>query len=81
MSNTPRTDEEVEIAKRFPATNHGLWVSAEFARQLEREMNRLYCYLEECQDAMLDVLSAGDDPDGMADLQRKITNCLASRQR
>lgn len=35
---TPRTDEEIEIAKKFPATNHGLWVSAEFARQLEREL-------------------------------------------
>ena len=35
---TPRTDEEVEVAKKFPATSHGLWVSAEFARQLEREL-------------------------------------------
>ena len=37
-SATPRTDEEVEIAKRYPATQHGLWISAEFARQLEREL-------------------------------------------
>jgi hypothetical protein len=39
MSDTPRTDEEVEIAKKYPATNHGLWVSAEFARMLERELS------------------------------------------
>jgi len=39
MSDTPRTDEEVEIARKFPATQHGLWISAEFARQLERELN------------------------------------------
>lgn len=38
---TPRTDEEVEIAKKFPATSHGLWVSAEFARQLEIELDGL----------------------------------------
>lgn len=38
MSYTPRTDEEVEIAKKFPMTEHGLWVSAEFCRQLEREL-------------------------------------------
>lgn len=39
-SETPRTDEEVEIAKKFPLTNHGLWVSAEFCRQLERELEQ-----------------------------------------
>ena len=37
-SETPRTDEEVEIAKKYPGTAHGLWVSAEHARQLEREL-------------------------------------------
>ena len=37
---TPLTDEEVEIAKKFPATSHGLWVSAEFARHLERALGR-----------------------------------------
>lgn len=36
MTATPRTDEEVEIAKKFPATEHGLWVSAEFCRDMER---------------------------------------------
>lgn len=35
---TPRTDEEVEIAKKFPFTQHGLWVATEFARHLEREL-------------------------------------------
>ena len=38
QSETPRTDEEVEIAKKYPGTAHGLWVSAEHARQLEREL-------------------------------------------
>lgn len=38
MTPTPRTDEEVEIAKKFPGTAHGLWVSAEFCRQMEREL-------------------------------------------
>jgi hypothetical protein len=35
---TPLTDEEVETAKKYPATSHGLWVSAEFARDLERQL-------------------------------------------
>jgi hypothetical protein len=39
MSDTPLTDEEVELAKKYPATSHGLWVSAEFARDLERQLN------------------------------------------
>jgi hypothetical protein len=39
MSDTPRTEGEVEIAKKFPATSHGLWISAEFARILEREVD------------------------------------------
>jgi acylphosphatase len=46
---------------------------------LKKEIDRLYGYLEECQDAMLEVLSQGKDPEGMADLQRKITNALQSR--
>jgi hypothetical protein len=47
MSDTPRTDEEVEIAKKYPATKHGLWVSAEFARDLERELSRAHRGLQE----------------------------------
>lgn len=39
---TPLTDEEVEIAKRFPHTEHGLWVSAEFARDLERQLREAH---------------------------------------
>lgn len=35
---TPLTDEEVETAKKYPATSNGLWVSAEFARDLERQL-------------------------------------------
>lgn len=38
MTETPLTDEEVEIAKKYPATEHGLWISANFARELEREL-------------------------------------------
>lgn len=37
MSDTPRTDAEVKLRERLPAMNHG--VSAEFARQLERELH------------------------------------------
>lgn len=36
-SYTPRTDAEVKLRERLPATNHG--VSAEFARQLEHELS------------------------------------------
>ena len=49
MSDTPRTDEEVEIAKGYPATSHGLWISAEFARQLERELNEALSELKWCE--------------------------------
>lgn len=55
---TPRTDEEVEIAKTFPATNHGLWVSAEFARQLEREAQALYEKVGELERAQAFAASA-----------------------
>ena len=48
MSDTPWTDEEVETAKKFQATSHGLWVSAEFARHLEREL-RAYKAVHGCQ--------------------------------
>lgn len=53
VSDTPRTDEEVEIAKKFPATQHGLWVSAEFARQLERDLNKREKQLLEVQHQLI----------------------------
>ena len=51
-SDTPRTDEEVEIAKKCPATAHDLWVSAEHARRLERELNAAQVFaIQETLDA------------------------------
>jgi hypothetical protein len=53
-----------------------LW---EIAKRYAGINDQLYGYLEECQDAMLEVLSEGNDPDGMANLQRKITAVLQER--
>jgi hypothetical protein len=58
---------------------------ADAVRQLVMDVDRLYSYLEECQDEQLSILSrgdvSGDAYQRLADLQRKITGCLASRQR
>lgn len=69
---TPRLVQMCQEATRLAAQRE--YVQRE-------EVNRLYRYLEECQDMMLEVLSAGNGPEGMADLQRKITNALSSRPR
>ena len=82
MSDTPRTDA---LADRFGDVDEAspYWEALDLATQIEREMNRLYGYLLECQDAQLHVLSKyeGDYErwNELADLQRKITNCLVSR--
>lgn len=68
MSDTPRTDEEVEIAKKFPATSHGLWVSAEFARQLERELSARpeVAHIKEAINALPRLVPADLDPEDQA---------------
>lgn len=50
MSDTPRTDEEVEIAKQYPATCHGLFISVDFARQLEHELSAAESKVDALQD-------------------------------
>lgn len=61
MSDTPRTDNErgyYDVEGFWTYSVHGGIVSAEFARQLERELTtaneriaRLYAALEECDEA------------------------------
>lgn len=58
---TPRTDAEVEQAKKYASASHGLWVSAEFARDLERDADMyrdLYLREQQAKLEAQDQLSA-----------------------